>query len=37
LQVEMIDAGSSAGSTAPQAQAGQDLWIRANVEYSEDN
>jgi diaminohydroxyphosphoribosylaminopyrimidine deaminase / 5-amino-6-(5-phosphoribosylamino)uracil reductase len=37
LQVEMIDAGSSAGSTAPQAQARQDLWIRANVEYSEDN
>jgi diaminohydroxyphosphoribosylaminopyrimidine deaminase/5-amino-6-(5-phosphoribosylamino)uracil reductase len=37
LQVEMIDAGASAGQTAPQAQARQDLWIRANVEYSEDN
>jgi diaminohydroxyphosphoribosylaminopyrimidine deaminase / 5-amino-6-(5-phosphoribosylamino)uracil reductase len=37
LQVEMIDAGASAGPVAPQAQARQDLWIRANVEYSEEN
>jgi len=37
LQVEMIDASASAEPTAPQAQARQDLWIRADVEYSEEN
>jgi diaminohydroxyphosphoribosylaminopyrimidine deaminase / 5-amino-6-(5-phosphoribosylamino)uracil reductase len=36
LQVEMIGAGASDGPTAPQAQAGQDLWIRADVGYSEE-
>ncbi|HEY7184048.1 MAG TPA: bifunctional diaminohydroxyphosphoribosylaminopyrimidine deaminase/5-amino-6-(5-phosphoribosylamino)uracil reductase RibD [Blastocatellia bacterium] len=35
LQVETIDAGSP-GET-PAAQARQDLWIRADVEYSEEN
>ena len=35
LQVEMIGPNSSAGSSAPQAI--QDLWIQANVEYSEED
>lgn len=34
LQVEMIDANSLA--QAPAAQTRQDLWIQANVEYSEE-
>jgi diaminohydroxyphosphoribosylaminopyrimidine deaminase/5-amino-6-(5-phosphoribosylamino)uracil reductase len=34
LQVEMIGAGASDGPAAPQAQARQNLWIRADVEYS---
>jgi diaminohydroxyphosphoribosylaminopyrimidine deaminase/5-amino-6-(5-phosphoribosylamino)uracil reductase len=37
LQVEMIGAGASDGPTTPRAQASQDLWIRADVEYSEEN
>jgi diaminohydroxyphosphoribosylaminopyrimidine deaminase/5-amino-6-(5-phosphoribosylamino)uracil reductase len=37
LQVEMIGAGASDGPTTPQAQARQDLWIRADVEYSEES
>jgi diaminohydroxyphosphoribosylaminopyrimidine deaminase/5-amino-6-(5-phosphoribosylamino)uracil reductase len=37
FQVEMIGAGASDEPTAPQAQARQDLWIRADVEYSEEN
>jgi diaminohydroxyphosphoribosylaminopyrimidine deaminase / 5-amino-6-(5-phosphoribosylamino)uracil reductase len=35
LQVEMIGPNSSAGSSAPQAI--QDLWIQANLEYSEED
>jgi diaminohydroxyphosphoribosylaminopyrimidine deaminase / 5-amino-6-(5-phosphoribosylamino)uracil reductase len=35
LQVEMLDANSSAEEPAPQAR--QDLWIQADVEYSEEN
>ena len=35
LQVEMIDAGSP--DETPAAQARQDLWIRADVEYQEEN
>jgi diaminohydroxyphosphoribosylaminopyrimidine deaminase/5-amino-6-(5-phosphoribosylamino)uracil reductase len=37
LQVETPGANSSAESLAPQAQTSQDLWIQANVEYSEEN
>jgi diaminohydroxyphosphoribosylaminopyrimidine deaminase/5-amino-6-(5-phosphoribosylamino)uracil reductase len=36
LQVEMLDNNSSAGSSGLQAQAGQDLWIQADVEYAEE-
>jgi riboflavin biosynthesis pyrimidine reductase len=35
LQVEMIGSNSSDGSSAPQAI--KDLWIQANVEYSEED
>jgi diaminohydroxyphosphoribosylaminopyrimidine deaminase/5-amino-6-(5-phosphoribosylamino)uracil reductase len=37
LQAEMIGASPLAGSHAPQAHAIQDLWIQADVEYSEEN
>jgi diaminohydroxyphosphoribosylaminopyrimidine deaminase / 5-amino-6-(5-phosphoribosylamino)uracil reductase len=37
LQFEMIDANSLAEATTPAGQAGQDLWIQANVEYPEEN
>lgn len=37
LQVEMIDAGSTSEENASAAQARQDLWIRANVEYQEES
>ena len=35
LQVEMLGANSSAAAPAPQVR--QDLWIQADVEYSEEN
>lgn len=36
LQVEILDNNASAGSSGLQAQAGQDLWIQADVEYTEE-
>jgi diaminohydroxyphosphoribosylaminopyrimidine deaminase/5-amino-6-(5-phosphoribosylamino)uracil reductase len=37
LQVEMVGANSLAETLAPAAQASQDLWIQADVEYSEES
>ncbi len=37
LQVEMLDNNPSAESPRLLAQAGQDLWIQADIEYSEEN